>query len=185
MRLPVIPILAIGLFVMAALGGCALTGMSATGAAYRNEPHPDHATIRGATADVGKFFSEGQSNIRIIAVDGQRTSGAPEDPQYVAPGVRKITIHTNGKDYRQGAGLLEFEVAGGRKYRLASRLQESAFEVKLIDETGPAPREIRAWQVPIATQEKEFGMPDLAGWFRRAMDQVLKPSAPEPPASER
>lgn len=81
---------------------------------YENKPTPNCAVLHGKKANIVKFFTDGDSHVYFVEVDGryiQPSFFSGEATQvFVAPGTRRVTVHLYGSDYAQGQG----EVQPGR-----------------------------------------------------------------------
>lgn len=132
------PRLAFSLFAAAvsllAFSGCATT----TRATYTPPASGPTATVKGGSANVIKFFSEGASHVSIIEIDGlflpESFWTGPVKEVKVTPGARKVTVLVRGKDYAAAQETITLETTAGRTYQIEARKTGIAFDVVIYEE---------------------------------------------------
>lgn len=118
--------------------GCATTGRPT----YRPPTAGETATIKGGSANVIKFFSDGDSHVAIIEIDGLYIppsfwTGNARSVK-VDAGARMITLLLSGNNYTQAQDTIQIDASPGRVYQIDARKVGIAFDVAVYEETVPA-----------------------------------------------
>lgn len=118
------------------LAGCATTSRPT----YSPPAAGQTATIKGGNANVIKFFSEGESHVWIIEIDGLYIppsiwTGNARSVK-VSPGSRRITVLLTGENYTRGQDTIQIDVSPGKTYQIEAKKVGIAFDVVVYEETN-------------------------------------------------
>ncbi len=127
-------------------GGCATSRPK-----YNNHKSPDSAAIIGDTANVMRFFSEGESHVNLIEIDGLYLNPGMwgVGTVFVQPGKHMVTVATIGNNYATAQETVEASFEASRKYRFTALKTGFAFDLTLWDETDGTEtrRELGKWRL--------------------------------------
>lgn len=115
-----------------------LSGCATTRPTYQPPTGPALATVKGGSANIIKFFSDGDSHVSIVEIDGLYLppsfwTGAIKSVA-IAPGTRKITLTLQGNNYAQAQDTITLEAAAGHTYQIEAQKVGIAFDVSVYDE---------------------------------------------------
>lgn len=126
------------LTVLAFIALAMLSGCATTRPTYVPPSSPPVATVKGGSANIIKFFSDGDSHVSLVEVDGLYLP-----PSFwtgnirsvaVAPGTRRITVLLQGSNYTQAQDTLSIEAVAGHTYQIEAKKTGIAFDVVVYDE---------------------------------------------------
>jgi len=124
---------AITLTASLALAGCATSRPT-----YSPPSSGPVASVKGGSANIIKFFSDGDSHVSIVEIDGLYLppsfwTGNVRSVK-VAPGSRHITVLLDGNNYTQAQDTISIEATAGHTYQIEAKKVGIAFDLVVYDE---------------------------------------------------
>lgn len=120
--------LSLAIVIVAFLTGCATTGPT-----YSNYTGQDAACIKGDTANVFKFFSDGEAHVRIKEIDGVPTGS--REPYCFSPGKHRLGVSAYN-NYQTAQDYVDLEFGADKQYWLRANLRGISFAFQLWDITN-------------------------------------------------
>jgi hypothetical protein len=141
---------ATALVVLACLIGCA------TGPTYQNYQDRDAACVTGGTANLIKFFSEGEAHVFIKEIDGVPTGS--REPYCVAPGKHQLGVSAYN-NYQTAQDYVDLDFVAMKKYRLRANLRGISFVFQLVDVTNPPETTVAEFSLKVGSVSQPTYIP--------------------------
>lgn len=138
-----------------ALAVC-LAGCAATGPKHKNYKALDAACIKGDTANLVKFFSEGEAHVYIKEIDGVPTG--TEEFYCIAPGKHRLGISAYN-NYQTAQDYVDLEFEARKKYWLRANLRGISFVFQLIDITNEPASKIAEFSLKVGSTSQHMTIP--------------------------
>ena len=124
--------------VLAIIASVAICGCATTRPSYSPPSSGAVATVKGRSANLIKFFSDGDSHVSIVEIDGLYLppsfwTGNIRSVK-VAPGSRRVTVLLSGNNYTQAQETISIEAVAGHSYQIEAKKVGIAFDLVVYDE---------------------------------------------------
>jgi hypothetical protein len=140
------------LIVSACIAGCA-SGPPP----YPNYADADATCIKGDTANVVKFFSDGEAHVGFKEIDDAVVAG--KGPFCVKPGHHRFAIIAGVKDYQRVQDYIELDLQAGKQYWIRGTLRGISVVFQLLDVTDGQSVQISEFSLKVNGQGQPAPIP--------------------------
>jgi hypothetical protein len=133
-----------------ALAGCA------TGPRFQNYAGANASCVEGDTANLVRFYTEGEAHVFIQEIDDLPTGGGMRF--CVSAGKHRLGISAYNI-YRQAAEYFDFDLEAGRNYRVRANLQGISFVFHFVDITDGKETRLSELRVKVTSETQPATVP--------------------------
>ena len=139
-----------GLVLALALSGCA------TGPRFENYSGANASCVEGDTANLVKFYTEGEAHVSIKEIDDLPTGGGRRF--CVSAGKHRLGVSAYNM-YREAEEYFDFDLETGRKYKVRANLQGISFVFHFVDITDGKETQLSELRVKVTSQTQPMTVP--------------------------
>lgn len=134
-----------------------LSGCASGPPAYPNYAGADAACIKGNTANVVKFFSDGEAHVDFKEIDNAVVAG--KGPFCMKPGRHRFAIFAGACNYQSAQDYIQLDLEAGKQYWVRGNLRGISIVFQMFDVTSGQEVKVSEFTLKVNGQGQPAAVP--------------------------